>query len=496
MPIPQYHVALPTEQDSAYQTGDGRVWVKPERDDPFGFLGCFGAGGFSWPQPDVTPVWCPDPSRPRKFVQVDVIEGMPSQPETSIMGRSTAIQFLWELVRKGCPLNVDVRYAPGGRQDDPDSWQTIRRFCKSRITDYSSDDQVVINETGEIMETIALSAELMHIIRRVTADEIVVDPPVDITAVKSCDVLTCGDCENIPSDGCLRWIAGTSAWGGAPYIGISVDGGETWTWRIVTPWLLGEDISDLVCIGDRIIVITSQKGAYCYSDDEGLTWTEITTGFLAGGDGRAMFALDPRHIWIVGEAGAIYFTDDPPTGLNVQEDGGLTTENLNGVVFVNSQDGYAIGDNNTFLYTTNGGHTWLAGAGPAAGVDLTSIAAYHDKYMCMLLVGAADGTLWQSFDAGATWALRTQFAAGNYNIPAITYCGCGGLEFYLVRELGPYLAPTDGELWRSIDGGITWQEIALPANLGVEDVDCCGPNGAVVVGSVTPAGVGLVAVVS
>lgn len=495
MPVPETHVAFPSQADAAYQVGDGRVWVKPERDDPFGFLGCFGAGGFTWTQPDVTPVWCPDPTRYRKFKQVDTIEGVPSLPETSIMGRSTAVQFLWDLVRKGCPLHIDVRYAHSGRPDDPDGWQTIRRFCNSRITDYSSDDQVVLNENAEIMETISVTAELMHIIRRLKADEIVDSLPVDLTAVVACDVLTCGDCVNDPSDGCERWVAGSAAWGGAPYIGISTDRGTNWTWRMITPWILGENVSDLACLGDRIIVITGERGALAYSDDDGLTWTEVTVGFLPGGDGRAMFALDPRHIWIVGEAGAIYFTSDVPTGLVVQEDGSLTTENLNDVVFVNSQDGYAVGDNNTFLFTINGGDTWEARTGPVAQ-DLMSLVAYHSKTMCMVLVGAADGTLWQSFDAGVTWEQRTQFVTGAYNIPSITYCGCGGLELFLLREVGTYLSPTDGELWRSIDGGITWQEIELPTNVGVEDVACCSPNGAIVVGSVTATGVGLIAVVS
>jgi len=486
---------LPETREDAYQTGDGRVWVKPERDDPFGFLGCYGAGGVSWPQPDITPVWCPDPTRYRKFVQIDTIEGAPSLPETSIMARTTAVQFLWDIVRKGCPLHLDVRYARGGRPDDPNNWDFIRRFCNSRITDYSIDDQVMMEESGQMMETITVAAELMHVIRRVAADEIVPIVPQDLTVVKACDVISCGDCVNDPSYGCERWMVGTEAWGGAPYLGISEDGGATWIWRVVTPWVLGEAISDLECIAGRVIVITGQRGALAYSDDDGVTWIEVTAGFLPGGDGRAMFALDPRHIWIVGEAGAIYFTDDPPTGVTVQEDGTLTAENLNDVVFVNSQDGYAVGDNNTFVYTADGGDTWVAGTGPNAGVDLLSLVAYHDPTMCMLLVGCADGSLWQSWDAGVTWELRMPFQAGAYNIPSITYCGCGGLELYLLRETGTYLAPTDGELWRSIDLGVSWHEIELPANLGVEDVACCSPNGAVVVGSVTAGGFGLIATV-
>lgn len=499
--MPEQSVALPTIDEQPYQTGDARVWVKPERDDLFGFLGCFGAGGFTWTQPDVTPVLCPDPSRPRKFVQVDSIEGAPSPPETSIMGRTTAIQFLFELVRRGCPLHIDVRMTRCDRPDDPDGWELIRRFCNGRITDYSSDDQVVQNESGEVMETAAIAAETMYVLRRIQADEVDGVLGTDITAVWICDELNCGDCNRMPSDGCQRWFVGTADFGGTPYVGLSTDGGETWTFYPVTPWAANEDISDGICVGDRIVVVTAQRGALAYSDDNGATWTEVTTGFLPGGDGRAICAVDARHIWIAGEAGAIYFTDNPTTRVTVQEDGLLTNQHLNAIKFVNSQDGYAVGDNNTFLYTENGGDTWLLGTGPSAGVDLTALEVHHENYMRMVIVGTSNGEVWQTFDGGATWTERDLPGTATYNIPAIAKCGCAGLEFFLAREVGTYLAPSDGELFRSIDGGLSWQEIDLPTNDGVEDVACCSPNYAIVVGHLQTVyfgaqAVGFIAVVS
>lgn len=486
---------LPGEGDTPYQQGDARVWVKPERDDLFGFLGCFAAGGFSWPQPDITPVWCPDPARSRKFVKVDEIEGAPSFPTTSIMGRTHPMAFLFELVRRGCPFPLDVRFTRCGRPDDPEGWELIRRFCMAHITDYSSDDQVVINESGETMETAALTAETMYMLYKLLAEERDAGLNVNFTAVAACDQLSCGDCAATPSGGCLKWIIGTEDFGGVPNIGITTDGGTTWTFRPITPWVLGEHVSDLACIGGRIIVITANKDALAYSDDEGVTWTQVTAGFLAGGSGRALFALDPRHIWIAGEAGAIYFTDNPTLGVVVQEDGTLTARNLNDIYFTDSQRGYCVGDGNTFLYTTNGGDTWLAGLGPEAGVDLTSLYAVRTKYMDMVLVGTSNGHLWQSFDAGATWAQRVLPGTGTFNIASLAGCGCAGLEMFALRETGTYLAPTGGELFRTIDGGISWQEIDLPTNVGVEDVACCSPNMAIVVGTQVARGTGFLAVV-
>lgn len=47
---------LPSQDDKIWQNQDGRVWIKAEPDDPFGFLGCAMLGGFTQPGPASTPV--------------------------------------------------------------------------------------------------------------------------------------------------------------------------------------------------------------------------------------------------------------------------------------------------------------------------------------------------------------------------------------------------------------------------------------------------------
>lgn len=488
-------VMFPSEADPIYQVGDGRLWVKAERDEAFGYLGCFGVGGFSWAQPSVEPLWCPDPTRPRKFVRVDTVVGTPSLPEVPITGRSTRLQWIYERVRRGCPLMLDVRYTTCGDVSDPLSWEWIRRFCRARITNYSSGDQAMMNENAEIIETADLTADDMYILRRLLAEEAVNPVAAAITAVASCDRPNCGECGLVPSAGCRRWVLGTEAVAGTPYILVTTDGGQNFTARAVTPWTGGEEVSGIVCLDNRVVVISQDRGALCYSDDWGVTWTEVLIGFQAGGDGRDIFALDSRHVWIAGEAGTIYFTDDVTLGVSVQEDGLLTTSNLNKIRFVNALDGYCVGDNNTFLYTSDGGGSWAAGVGPLAGQDLTALAACHDPTQSMVIVGTGNGQVWQSYDGGDTWTQRVLPGVGTYNIPDITLCGCGCQEMFLLREVGTYLAPTDGELWRTIDGGLSWQEIALPTNLGVEAMACCHPNGAVLGGTIQAGGEGFIALV-
>jgi len=72
-----------------------------------------------------------------------------------------------------------------------------------------------------------------------------------------------------------------------------------------------------------------------------------------------------------------------------------------------------------------------------------------------LLVGAASGGVWESFNRGGSWAPRTDYMptltvgalAFNRSNPAIVYCGTGEGNFYAGQGAG---------LLRSTNGGTTW----------------------------------------
>jgi len=489
--------SFPTVDDKTWQTGEGRAWVKPEIDDTFGFLGCAAVGGFTNPSGDEEPVWCPDPSRRKKFVQVDSISGTPGRPDTSLIMRLGKLHWLLKLQKRGCLYDLDVRYGECERPDDVDAWEHIVRFCQFRITELSSTDMVIRDSNAMIDETAAISALEMYDVYPVTAEEVDTTIVEDITAVILAGRPSCGECGELPSDGCDLWYAVTEGVTGQPQFLASDDGGETWTTWAITPWAMGIDARDVAVAGGRIVVITEDAPALAYTEDYTVGFTEMTWGFLAGCNGRAIHSLDTRHTWIAATNGTIYFTGDPRLGVEAQENATLTNNNLNAIHAANGQDVYAVGDNNTFLYTTNGGRDWIAGVGPVPNVDLTSVWAFHDSQKRMVIVGTIDGRIFQSFDGGTNWYGRqlpgVEYLADTFNIAAITGCGCSALEMFVLVEAGTYLEPTDGQLFRTIDGGLTWREVALPTNLGVEDVACCDPNTALVVGHLTAAGTAFVA---
>ena len=79
------------------------------------------------------------------------------------------------------------------------------------------------------------------------------------------------------------------------------------------------------------------------------------------------------------------------------------------------ETGYAVGNNNAFIYTTNG-TDWYARTGPAAGVNLLSVAI---NTAGDVFVGGADGNLYRSEDGGVTW-IDTAGAAG----VSLFWAGC------------------------------------------------------------------------
>ena len=103
-------------------------------------------------------------------------------------------------------------------------------------------------------------------------------------------------------------------------------------------------------------------------------------------------------------------------------------------------------------------HGQTYGSGPGSRPSISgrvSAIAVDPSNASHILVGAAGGGVWESTDAGATWAPRTDaqpaLATGaiayDPSNPAIVYAGTGEGNFYFQLGAG---------LLRSMDGGTTW----------------------------------------
>ena len=222
--------------------------------------------------------------------------------------------------------------------------------------------------------------------------------------------------------------------------GVSTGDGS-WVWQNPSPQ--GNDLTATSfvdaqhgwAVGPDVILATTDGGASWQLQDSGVGRV------LAG----VSFA-DASHGWVVGWGGVILATTDGGTTWATQATPGGGMPNLDGVTFVNDQDGWAVSDAGG-IATTDGGTTWtqqnsyyLSGV---AGVDADHVwtVGQHSIY------GSTDG--------GATWAEQAFFGADTLKAVAFSDSFHGWAVGESNTDAGVVLATTDG--------GATWVPETLPA---------------------------------
>ena len=128
---------------------------------------------------------------------------------------------------------------------------------------------------------------------------------------------------------------------------------------------------------------------------------------------------------------------------------GITTQDLFGVYFKDSNHGWIVGDLATIVTTTDGGTTWSGGTGQVTGDPGTAIlrSVSVDTYG----VGSGNGDGWAVGETVAGNALFAHWDGGSWTATALSpSLGAGGLQLYSVYVRGP----EDGfAVGRPITGG-------------------------------------------
>ena len=230
----------------------------------------------------------------------------------------------------------------------------------------------------------------------------------------------------------------------------SGDGGRHWTAsRLPVPGPCGA-----LAVADRRLVFAGGAGgALCRSANGGRTWRRLGYGprsawsdaLVAGGE-----------VWTAGAGGALLRSDAAGASriLQTVADGA----DLSGVARAGAR-GWVVGGDGAVATSVDGGSTWATLPAPAAA-DLTAVAAPTSQ--TVVLAGKA-GTLLASTDAGVSWRqsgvttddlLCLAFASG-------THGWAGG---------GATFGETRAEVFRTLDGGLTWDEADLPVWGRVRDL--------------------------
>jgi photosystem II stability/assembly factor-like uncharacterized protein len=337
-------------------------------------------------------------------------------------------------------------------------------------------------ESGErnpVTETGTISSKDVYEILQLTLTEvaatIVTNEVVDVTI---CDQVACGECEE-DSSGCQHIYAITTAAGGSP--GTPADivhtiDGSTWYADDIDTLGAAEAPNAIDCVGVYVVVVSNDSASAHYAlksevdnvdfDEE---WTEISTG-IVGAPNDCHRATGGRYLYIVGDSGYIYRTDDITAGVTVLDAGVTTTENLNRVFALSDDFVVAVGTNGAIVYTEDGVSWGLASSTPVGvGTNLTAVAVQSET---VWFVGTNTGFLYYTADKALNWTAKGFPGSGAGVVHDVAFANMS------VGYLAHATATPAGRILRTYDGGYSWQILpegsgTLTANDRINRVEPC-----------------------
>lgn len=309
-----------------------------------------------------------------------------------------------------------------------------------------------------------------------------------LNAIAPCLQHFCGGDCGAQQEQCEVWYAAADAGAGVTAnVMVSDDRGVTWAATAADPFAVDENILSIACFPinkttTRILAVRETDPAapleIAYSDDGGTTWSLVVVGSTNGEAAtgpKCLVALDQYHIWLGTSLGKIWFSDDGGETWSEQVDTGANA--VNALSFVDENIGFSVGNVDTVFYTIDGGAHWTAGVATGTGDDLLWVFAFNQYRVIVGTDSSVSSTpLLISFDGAQTWEVRTFTGSTTETVvDGDFYNDLVGI--ILTNTAGPV-----GSVHITVNGGRTWEELAVPTNSGLNAVRMCGVNEAVSVG--------------
>lgn len=458
-----------------YYAGEIGLWFQRDCGEELEFLGCHNLTSVSVPRGDTNPTYCRVGKN--KFAVKRTWRGTPGLGSATVVAYDTVLNYLQELP---CPTNLYAMHSACGADEDPTNYDYVYIYEGVEPTSEDTDTHVVgmsQDDQTEVMLSMPVTFRNRLKVKTLTAKPLDVSGVTtqDVNSIAFCDEPECGDLCGDSSIGCQTGFFVTNGNGGAAVIGSITKGGDTVA-TIASPFTVAtNDINVVKCDGNLVIVSNGVDTAYAYSWDGGANFTEVLTPTQLIND---ILIYGGAKIWMVGQNGYIWHSSNRGASISVQDAGSATAQSLNAIAVANSLLLYAVGDNNAFVRTEDGGTIWSAVTGPASMIfpnDLYDVVAIPGTNI--VLVADEQGNLYRSTDKGDSWTtIMTGYSALAGGIYGIVAPDCNILAV-IGNDQDPYFYsnPT-GAMYQSIDGGVSWNAIELPSNTGLLDIHACDVN--------------------
>lgn len=469
---------------------EGDVFVQETPRENWAHLDCANLGPLPLPLGDLTPVYCRDRSEKGRVVVAGKIRGDPSLGTTTIdQPLATTVNWLFE---RRCDFPMLVTLACQGAPGIPENYQV------AAVVPAMSPTQVTLNaaavrergENARILIPAELSYDDVLLLYHIGVNIVTVANTAAANGVvflpEACGT-KCGSPRDMCEEGYMA-LDGTLYDSEVKYTST----GTNWAQTAADPFEEGGDASSPVTLTmwDRHRAVVSRISAsvwrpaeISYTEDLGVSWTNVDVGAVVGAFfGRHGLVYSSGRLYAAVSGGRIYDSRDIGDTWVIREEG-TTTEDLNALAMESLEVGYAVGNSNAFLYTTNG-NDWYARVGPAVGVNLLSVGinAAGDVF-----VGAADGNIYRSEDGGQNWLQNDGLTPGtwrSFGVGSVDWIGFDDKSSFFGFAIYNTAAPV-GTIYRSTNQGATWSEIDGQTgawNAGLNAMHICDQNHGFVVG--------------
>lgn len=466
-------------------TSDSRVFIAPTgatSGNGYVYHSCMRLDGVDKSFGDATPVYCPDPKKSGKFIEIATIEGADSRWTSSLIGR-LPIDYqsvLSKLAKARCAFDVQVHW---GQCIDPSNFNAFTMawvFENVQISSYNLGALGALSpdERATIDETVAFSAENAYQLfqnypyaygQEVTSTGSIA--AMTFSANQNCD----GDCLDICNDFYGIKLPATPLVSQDVYIIHSHDGGVSWEQVLLpcsatyatAPYTSYNIISD----GFNLYVVLNEVGGaghlYVVPIDQVIANNIVTTYYnILASTAIYSVKLVEDTLWLGGFGGKIWTFNRNTLALTTILNATLTTSTF-----------YAMDalDNNTVLVGGAAGDLVLRrNGGSFQVVDLqVNSVAVTDTIMSIVMksetewiIGTNAGKLYSTTDGGLTFVLLSTFVA------------CISEIKFATRSAGYLVLKDPAQIWRTYDGGATWNRVddkyaQIPLNAELFGIEVC-----------------------
>lgn len=279
-------------------------------------------------------------------------------------------------------------------------------------------------------------------------------------------------------------------------------------WQIVTRTTMLETTSapnEIFFLTENKGWLAGQLGVIYYTENGGDTWTVQRDTSSSQKQINDIFFLNDNNGWACGADGEIIYTIDG--GANwIASSNTSTMEDLNAITFIDANNGYACGQNGVIIKTTNGGSTWIAQV-TNTFANLGGISFWDVNRGFAIINSNVNGVLWTN-SGGFVWSVATLpipagaassrmygcdavqgsaqgwiagyhglvFKTTNYAQTWILNANFYGTEFKLARDVdfvdsqNGFVSANDGDMFRTTDGGTTWDTLNAGTNQNVTKI--------------------------